>query len=152
MMVKIELYVLGCQNLLVATDHKPLVPILNNKRLDAIKNPRILNFKEKMLMYDFHAQHIPGSLNFAPDATSRHPSEDAKAHVYSLFRSDNNPADTESDVHQIHEALVNAVKAMDDEVVTWEQVREAAAGDAICYTLCDASHREWLPSKESRGR
>ena len=65
-----RLYVLGCQDLVVATDHKPLVPILNDKRLDAIKNPRILNFKEKMLMYDFRAQHIPGSLNFAPDAAA----------------------------------------------------------------------------------
>ena len=63
-----RMFVLGCHNLILSIDHKPLVPILNNRRLDLIKNPRLLHFKEKSLMYRFQAQHIPGPLNFAADA------------------------------------------------------------------------------------
>ena len=66
-----RMFVMGCSDLILAIDHKPLVPILNDKRLDLIKNPRLLRFKEKTMMYSFRAQHIPGPLNFATDATSR---------------------------------------------------------------------------------
>ena len=69
-----RMFVLGCPNLIVATDHKPLVPILNGKRLDLITNPRLLKFKEKTMPYHFTAQHIPGPLNIAADAASRNPS------------------------------------------------------------------------------
>ena len=45
-----RMFVLGCDNLIVATDHKPLVPILNTKALELIKNPCLLNLKEKTLL------------------------------------------------------------------------------------------------------
>ena len=81
-----RMFVIGCPNLIVATDHQPLVPILNHKRLDLIKNPRLLKLKEKTLMYRFVAQHIPGPLNFAADATSRNPCN-ADAEVKALLLS-----------------------------------------------------------------
>ena len=68
-----RMFVIGCPKLIVATDHKPLVPILNDKGLDLIKNPRLLKLKEKTLSYRFVAQDIPGPLNFAVDATYRNP-------------------------------------------------------------------------------
>ena len=61
------MFVLGCPNLIVATDHKPLVPILTGRKLDLITNPRLLKLREKTLMYRFTAQHIPGPLNVAAD-------------------------------------------------------------------------------------
>ena len=61
-------------NLIIATDHKPLVPILNDRRQDLIKKTHLLSMKEKTLLYRFVAQHIPGPSNFAADATSRNPS------------------------------------------------------------------------------
>jgi hypothetical protein len=42
-------YTLGCQNLFVATDHKPLLGIFNDRALDTIENPRIQKFKERTL-------------------------------------------------------------------------------------------------------
>ena len=41
------MFTLGCDDLLVATDHKPLVKILGDSSLDNIKNPRLFNLKEK---------------------------------------------------------------------------------------------------------
>ena len=86
-MEQARMFVIGCPKLIVATDHKPLVPILNDKGLDLIKNPRLLKLKEKTLSYRFVAQHIPGPLNFAADATSRNPCNtdaDVKALLLSI--------------------------------------------------------------------
>ena len=38
-----KFYTLGCNKLVVATDHKPLIPLLNEKTLD-IDNPRLVRF------------------------------------------------------------------------------------------------------------
>ena len=40
-------YILGCPNLIVTTDHKPLSRILNDRSLTDIANRRLLNLKEK---------------------------------------------------------------------------------------------------------
>ena len=66
-------FTLSCRDLILAVDHKPLLGILGNKSLDCIENPRLLNFKEKTLRYDFKVVHIPGVLHKGADALSRHP-------------------------------------------------------------------------------
>ena len=48
-------------------------PILGDKALDQIQNPRLRGMKEKTLLYKFTSVHVPGSLHFGPDATSRYP-------------------------------------------------------------------------------
>ena len=68
-------FVMGSPNLILATDHKPLTRILNERPLESIENPRLLKFKEKTLMYDFKIIHVPGSSNQAPDALSRYPTK-----------------------------------------------------------------------------
>ena len=64
-------YILGCPNLIVTTDHKPLSRILNDRSLTEITNRRLLNLKEKTLPYNFTIQHISGAKNKGPDAVSR---------------------------------------------------------------------------------
>ncbi len=66
-------YVLGCTDLIVATDHKPLLQIMNDRSLTDIENRRLLNLKEKTLPYKFTIVHVPGRKNLGPDAASRHP-------------------------------------------------------------------------------
>ena len=68
-----RMFVLGCPTLTLAVDHKPLVPIFNDRHLDEIKNPRILDFREKTLMYRFTAKAIPGDQNGGANAMSRIP-------------------------------------------------------------------------------
>ena len=44
-LLKSRYFVLGCQNLIVATDHKPLVKLLGDRNLEDIYNPRLLILK-----------------------------------------------------------------------------------------------------------
>ena len=62
---------LGCENSIVAVDHKPLLKLLANRALDDIPNPRLRNLKEKTLRYRFRIRHVPGMKNKAADAMSR---------------------------------------------------------------------------------
>ncbi|KAK3797585.1 hypothetical protein RRG08_054613 [Elysia crispata] len=65
-------YILACTNLIMTTDHKPLVKILSDKALTDIGNKGPLNLKEKSLDYSFTIFHIPGHGNTGPDAISRY--------------------------------------------------------------------------------
>ena len=64
----------GCDNLIVVTDHKPLVKILGDRTLDEITNTRLFRLKQRTLPWRFIILHLPGKTNHAADATSRHPS------------------------------------------------------------------------------
>ena len=66
-------FVLGCNNLLIAVDHKPLLSLLENRSLEKIPNNRLRNLKEKTLRYRFKMVHIPGVKHKATDALSRNP-------------------------------------------------------------------------------
>ena len=142
-----RMFVVGCPHLIIATDHKPLVPILNNRRLDLIKNPRLLRLRERTLMYSYIAQHIPGPLNFAADATSRNPSSDAEMRTLFVSMSSMDSED-HGDAEAIHSALVNAVISQDDDIVSWNRVREAASKDDLCMSIC-AAIEEGFPQRKS---
>ena len=85
-------YVLGCKNLLIATDHKPLLGIFNDRELNTISNPRTSKLKENTLHYQFKIQHCPGKWQRGPDACSRNPSP---------FTANSSNQPTPSDVHSI---------------------------------------------------
>jgi hypothetical protein len=70
---KARFFVLGCSNLIVAVDHKPLLKIFDDRYLEEISNGRLRNLKEKTLRYKFRMVHIPGVKHKAADAVSRHP-------------------------------------------------------------------------------
>ena len=66
-------FVLGCPDLVIVVDHKPLLKIFGNRSLEDISNPRLRNLKEKSLQYKFRMVHIPGVKHAAADCLSRHP-------------------------------------------------------------------------------
>ena len=74
---KCKHFVLGCKELIVAVDHKPLCGLFNNRSLDCIPNSRLRNLKEKTLSYRFQIVHIQGVKNKVADALSRYPNEPA---------------------------------------------------------------------------
>ena len=49
----------GCDNLLVVTDHKPLVKILGDRTLDEIDNSRLFCLKQRTLPWRFEIVHMP---------------------------------------------------------------------------------------------
>ncbi len=69
---KSRYFTLGCDDLIVGTDHKPLLGIFNNKSLESIDNPRIRRLKEKTFGWSFSLIHVPGRLHGGPDALSRY--------------------------------------------------------------------------------
>lgn len=58
----------GCDNLIVITDHKPLVKILGDRTLDEITNLRLFRLKQRTVPWRFEIQHLPGKCNHAADA------------------------------------------------------------------------------------
>ena len=66
-------FTLGCRDLHIQTDHRALVKLLGDKRLEDIDNRRLVNLKEKTMPWNFTISWIPGKEIPAPDATSRQP-------------------------------------------------------------------------------
>ena len=75
---KAKHFVLGCEKLIVAVVHKPLLGLLNDKSLADIDNPRLIMLKEKTLWYNFQVVWVPGRTNSGPDFMSRLGSETTK--------------------------------------------------------------------------
>ena len=62
-----------CDNLLIVTDHKPLVKIFGDRTLDEIDNTRLFRFKQRTLPWYFKIFYLPGKTNCAADTVSRYP-------------------------------------------------------------------------------
>ena len=58
-MVKARQFLEGLLMFILVTDHKLLVPILNEQELDKLDNPRILWLRLKMQRFDFIAKWVP---------------------------------------------------------------------------------------------
>jgi len=81
---QIRYFTQGCDNLVVVTDHKPLVKIFGDRTLDEITNSRLFRLKQRTLPWRFDIVYLPGKSNHAADATSRHPSLSGSANGLSL--------------------------------------------------------------------
>ena len=57
---KAKNFVQGCENLIVVTDHQPLLKVFGDRKLEDIANGRLLKLKEKTLRYRFQIVHVPG--------------------------------------------------------------------------------------------
>ena len=145
-------FVLGCDNLVVATDRKPLLEVLNNRHLGDIKNERLLSLKEKTLPRRFSIIHIPGQKQKAPDANSRKPTGDAnKLPLDSDFEESDSIACIEPRLRlpeatmtwepdisaDLEEKLVvaAAINLGDIRAVTWAEVREHTLRDENLQNL-----------------
>ena len=63
---KVKQFVLCSPNLLIATDHKPLIGVFE-KSLANIQNPRIPSITEKTLCFKFRVIHMESKLRNGPD-------------------------------------------------------------------------------------
>ena len=133
-------FVLGCPDLTVAVDHKPLLKTFGDRSLDDIPNPRLFNLKEKSLRFQFRIVHIPGARNFAADAVSRHPVGDAipldlpddSAAVRDILASvRTRDPDASQTCHQ------SSTPAHIIQSVTWDDLRLATTSDPVMCKLID---------------
>ena len=74
---KCKHFVLGCSDLIIAVDHKPLIGLFTRRGLQDIPNGRLRNLKEKTMPYRFKIIHVDGVKNRVADCLSRHPSDPA---------------------------------------------------------------------------
>jgi hypothetical protein len=151
-------FTLGCDDLIVAVDHQPLLKILGDRKLEDIKNPRLFNLKEKTLPFKFKIVHIPGKKNLATDALSRHPTrpEDTAmlelpddAHAALACKGDDTPSckeilsmlrTEEADWSAAMDAEITAAAALSLEgmtAVTWDRIREATTSDPVMFSLLE---------------
>ena len=68
--IKCKLFYTGLPHFTVVNDHHPFIPILNNYRLDVIKNPHLQRLKSRIMAYNFIVQWIKDVLNNVPDVIS----------------------------------------------------------------------------------
>ena len=144
---KTKYFTIGCRDLTLCVDHKPLVKILGNRELNDINNTRILNFKEKTLRWRFKIMHVPGSKHKVADAASRYPV------VKPVGEKDWRPWEPRRKCKQVEDNLTS--EEVEESMVAslGKQVREAMRGpgqvnaqgalDAIQWQrLDDASFRD----------
>ena len=129
------MFVLGCDNLIVSTDHQPLLGILRDRDLSSIGNPRLLNLKQRTLPYQFTIQHNPGKWHRGPDAMSRNPTatvsavtEDKLPSLEAIRENEIEPTDTSEDPH---DAYVLAAFSMteNDTSVPISDIEEKSCSD-----------------------
>ncbi|XP_076064978.1 uncharacterized protein LOC143039017 [Oratosquilla oratoria] len=77
---KSRYFALGCDNLTIVVDHKPLLKILSDHSLDDIPSARLRNLKENTC-YRFKIVHMSGVKHCAADVLSRHLTSDAEEMV-----------------------------------------------------------------------
>ena len=150
---KARYFVLGCTNLIVAVDHKPLLKLFGDRSLDEIPNSRLRNLKEKTLRYRFKMIHIPGVKHRVADGLSRHPVDPAETMELQDDMAaipnqgptipKNSPQDMQAnDITSDTEACILAAalgnfSSSPFTAVTWELVRTATASDEIFNRLLD---------------
>ena len=151
---KARFFVLSCNDLIIAVDHKPLLKIFSDRSLEEISNSRIRNLKEKPLRYRFRMIHIPGVHHNAPDAVSRHPAGSTNPDLLRLpddiaaienltsffpFDSTMHPIlagmhckgpPLEACSHDIDDKLTSStVSALTTMAITWDRVKLATTSD-----------------------
>lgn len=117
----------GCDNLVVVTDHKPLVKIFSDRTLDEITNSRLFRLKQRTLPWRFDVVHLPGKSNYAADATSRHPSPSCSETCPSLGLTS-----VGDDTEHAHMASIRAdaqeLGALPWSLIAWETAADACLG------------------------
>ena len=143
-------FVLGCTDLTIAVDHKPLLKVVGDRSLEDIPNPRLENLKEKTLRYRFKMIHIPGKSHKAPDSISRHPTGNVNpegllleddissvrgkmttslnasmtSFLHGIRQTEDEPSKTEEDIQAMAVSTLDTLQS-----VTWDKVRIATNSD-----------------------
>ena len=130
-------FTLGCKNLVIVTDHKPLVKLFGDRTLDEISNTRLFRLKQKTLLWRFKVIHMPGKSNYGADAMSRHPVEDEAENEVLAISNSEVFAGLRSAGYEIPNSDVTVAANSEEKVsaVTWERVSKATDDDINMQTL-----------------
>lgn len=129
-------FTLGCKNLIIVTDHKPLVKLFGDRTLDEISNTRLFRLKQKTLLWRFRIVHMPGKSNLGADAMSRHPVKEEQEETASVEGFDGY-AGLQAVIRNSQEAQSTTIAVNSEKIqaVTWERVQDAMHKDKKMQTL-----------------
>ena len=121
-----KFFTLGCADLIVVVDHKPLIKIFGDRHLDEIDNTRIFRLKQRTLRWKFNICWRPGKSNHFSDAVSRHPVNqevEEEAGVTAFISLVNSILEEEEQAEvALLQSKINLNKVV---AITWEKVQEA---------------------------
>ena len=120
-------FTLGCSDLIVVSDHKPLLKLLGDRRLDEVENPRLFRLKQRTLLWSFQMRYRPGKQNHTADALSRRPNKFAELASLSLQST--------GDKQEELLAAVIAANMQDFFAVTWDMCKTESANDPVTSEL-----------------
>ena len=127
---KFQDYILG-KKILIETDHKPLVPLLNTKHLDSLP-PRVLRFRLRLARFSYSVEHVPGKLLCTADTLSRAP-------IAALQCDKDLQQEAEWWIHAIVQSLPASQQRL-------QQYIESQAKDPVCSELIKFCREGW-PAK-----
>ena len=128
-----RMFTLGCKDLLICVDHKPLLGIFNDRELDNVANPRLQDLKEFTLRWRYRIVFCPGKWHRGPDAVSRHPTNPGLSEGFSIASLFADPSPTSSTLrHNFDESqqlpCIYAIQDLDSSV-TLDNIRDSAQTD-----------------------
>ena len=114
---KFSMYLTGLDKFKLETDHKPLVPLMNNKDID--KCPvRVQRLLLRLMPFNFVAEHVPGKKLIVADLLSRIPTSDPGQEVHHLVE----------EIETYVQAKLAQLPMSQDKL---QQIRVASAGDPV---------------------
>ena len=134
-------FTLGCYDLDVVTDHKPLTKLLGDRRFDEIDNPRLFRLKRRTLMWNFKMEYQRGCSNPFADAMSRKPNKYAELASCSLM----------SEEDKAEASFVMGIASEVDTffAVTWDRVKAESLKDLDIKSLVEYIKRGFPDSRSS---
>ena len=150
---KCRMFVMGCNNLIVVTDHAPLLGIFGDRDLSKITNPRLFKLKEKTMLFRFSIQHCPGKWHRGSDALSRNVPSAARA-LFEVCAVQPSTLDNEiaSEVEScMQSAAAEAVSDYGDDVgvISLDMIKSSGREDEAYLLLADQIVKGFPTSKHS---
>ena len=134
-------YTLGNPKLVIATDHKPLLKVLGDRKLEDIDNPRLAKLKEKTLRWKYDIIHVPGKIHVGPDTLSR---KEVSMALISVARD----LDDNLDCTEMELSIENQIAVNMPSPISWQEVREAVSKDKLMHMLSDQISNGFPPDKK----
>jgi len=120
----------------IESDHKPLVPLLNTKNLDALP-PSVLRFRLRLMDFNYAMRHVPGKSLYTVDMLSCAPLPHSESDCH-------NVASTEEQVLEV----ISQLPASKDSLKLYSQ---AQASDTLCTQLMQHCYEGWPPRHKHKG-
>ena len=134
-------FTLGCDDLVITTDHRPLTKIFGDKSLDEFTSERLFNLRRRTSMWRFKVKHVPGKSIPASDTASRYPSSENDSTAEDLATDPDldflAALRVECDDDGFEDLIVASAKSNLDNVraVTWERVKNETKADTHMVQL-----------------